>query len=189
MANPRDQLTPRQHGLNEASLLDQQVLKEHPWILNLIIVIIRLRRNLNVPKNVRLFKEIINENFDDLHFLNPRWVSSVLDTFVDHGTDQEKYEAMIVNSYHLQERMVTIAFKIFKGEKAKFGKSDYNDKLTDNLHRAERTIRTPLFRKLLAITLKAEVVEHHLVKLITTKSRRFFEILERMEGPWAEKKQ
>jgi hypothetical protein len=93
---------------------DSEALKESikcEFIL-IKILLIRLRRS-KLDGDWLLFKFLIEKN---LHIilnyprpknrvgLSPRWLASILETYIDHGNDMESANALIVTSFHKNER-------------------------------------------------------------------------------------
>ena len=65
--------------------------------LYIVHLIIRLRREVEVERSVRLFFDIVYAHQAlFIQHLSSRWLISVLDTFVDYGSQEEKIQAMNV---------------------------------------------------------------------------------------------
>lgn len=64
--------------------------------------IIHLRRGVHTAKALKIFKqEIKNIDIDNL---DSRWLISILETIVDHGSEIDKRNAMLVSSFMAHER-------------------------------------------------------------------------------------
>ena len=61
-----------------------------------------------VIENFNNFKKIVNENMDELiQNLNSRWLQSILECYVDLGTDKEKISALAVSVFLISDILYT----------------------------------------------------------------------------------
>jgi len=66
----------------------------------LISHIVNIRRQINVGTHYQKFIELLENQSEVLITnLNTRWLISVCDTYVDHGTNQEKANALVISTY------------------------------------------------------------------------------------------
>lgn len=174
--------SPAERAKFELSIFDQDVIDHNPWIFEIILMIIKIRRGESIEASFVKLHSILMDKVDDLDQLGSRWISSVLDTYIDAGDEQEQYEAMILNSYCLQSRMVHLAFKTFGGERRNLERSIANDKLNNNLKRLTKIIKLPLFKALMSIVIRIEVSDHYAVGRLVTRSPRYHQIIEQLNN-------
>jgi hypothetical protein len=99
---------------NKILSFDTETLKNsiHCEIILIKILIIRLRRAKS-NSDWLLFKFLVEKNIDIIlnyrrprnrKGLSPRWLISILETYVDHGDEIEASNALIVSTFHKNER-------------------------------------------------------------------------------------
>lgn len=66
----------------------------------LVKSLVYLRRGINVKENQKLFFELLEKYIEILLVeYNTRWLVSICDTIIDHGSEKEKHMAMLVIVY------------------------------------------------------------------------------------------
>ena len=73
---------------------------EPKWFADLIILIIKLRRNINVSQNFEAFDKIVKYEIGYIiKNTSDRWVNSIVDTYVDHGDKTCKAQALVLSQF------------------------------------------------------------------------------------------
>ena len=62
-------------------------------------LIIKLRNSNNVAANFNLFVNYVDEHIDLILKYNSRWLTSVVDTYADHGDEIERRNALLISTH------------------------------------------------------------------------------------------